>query len=329
MIKKILKNKKTAKKTPSRITNDTVAEHREKILAGGRKHKYPIQYTKHKLVWNTVFISVGILVLAVAGVWAQLYVWQDTGGIAYRITQTLPLPVAMVDGQPVSYGTYLKYYRSTIASLESVDRRGGEDVVNFQKQRSIDQAVKIAYSQKLARELEVTVSEEEVDEVLQRLKRSLSDAAIEAAIRKTFGLSMAEYRQNLRDSILINKVAFEIDSEASEKAETIAAKISAGKTMEEAISDYGQSVRLVNGLTVARDNADSVTELVVKSGLSVGQTSGALRSVSGDAYYIIKLESITDKELTYSYISIPLTEMKKRLEDMKKDDKISYFIKVD
>ena len=43
MLKKTTKGKKKDKRSlPSRITNDTVAEHREKVLAGGRKHKYPI-----------------------------------------------------------------------------------------------------------------------------------------------------------------------------------------------------------------------------------------------------------------------------------------------
>ena len=41
------KNKKQAK-VPPRITNETVAEHREQIIAGGRKFKYPIQYARHR-----------------------------------------------------------------------------------------------------------------------------------------------------------------------------------------------------------------------------------------------------------------------------------------
>ena len=59
-IKKILpRKKKEAEKLPTRITNDTVAEHREKVLAGGRKLKYPLQYTRRKLVRNTILISFG------------------------------------------------------------------------------------------------------------------------------------------------------------------------------------------------------------------------------------------------------------------------------
>ena len=67
------KDKKQPKKLPTRITNDTVAQHREKVLAAGRKHKYPIQYTKRRLVWITMFVSVAILAIFVGLGWAQLY----------------------------------------------------------------------------------------------------------------------------------------------------------------------------------------------------------------------------------------------------------------
>ena len=142
MIKKALKRKsEKSKKVPTRITNDTVAEHREKILAGGRKHKYPIQYTRHRLVWNAIFIGLGTAILMTVFVWVQLYIWRDTGDVAYRITRTIPLPVASIEGATVRYSDYLRYYRSTLASLESVNRLGGDDKVKFQRQQSMDLVV--------------------------------------------------------------------------------------------------------------------------------------------------------------------------------------------
>ena len=37
------KNAPPPPETGGRITNETVAEHRERVLAGGRKFKYPLQ----------------------------------------------------------------------------------------------------------------------------------------------------------------------------------------------------------------------------------------------------------------------------------------------
>ena len=56
-MKKLRRKKRSAEaEQPSRITNETVAEHRERILAGGRRFKYPVQYARHRLVINTIII---------------------------------------------------------------------------------------------------------------------------------------------------------------------------------------------------------------------------------------------------------------------------------
>ena len=78
------KNKKQAK-VPPRITNETVAEHREQIIAGGRKFKYPIQYARHSLVFNAIIIAIlGAFLLLVAG-WVLMYPMQNSSGVAYRL----------------------------------------------------------------------------------------------------------------------------------------------------------------------------------------------------------------------------------------------------
>jgi hypothetical protein len=75
MMKKIFKKKpKQKKELPTRITNDTVAEHREHVLAGGRKLKYPVQYTRSALVRNTIIIS-ALLLMAWSVVFEAAYVY--------------------------------------------------------------------------------------------------------------------------------------------------------------------------------------------------------------------------------------------------------------
>src|SRR3979411_3287894 len=87
----------------SRITNETVAEHRERILAGGRKFKYPHHYPKHPIV----LITLGIVLLSAASFFGfafwQLYGAQNTGDFIYRFTQVLPAPVAKIDNRTVLY----------------------------------------------------------------------------------------------------------------------------------------------------------------------------------------------------------------------------------
>ena len=68
-----LRRDKPEPEAPSRITNETVAEHREQVLAGGRRFKYPRQYARHKLVFNALIIIFVTLILAALIIWWQLY----------------------------------------------------------------------------------------------------------------------------------------------------------------------------------------------------------------------------------------------------------------
>ena len=79
LLSKLPSRKKAQLQEPEgRITNDTLAEHREKVLAGGRKFKYPVQYARHRLVRNTIIISVSALVLLMGLGWYTLYQAQNT-----------------------------------------------------------------------------------------------------------------------------------------------------------------------------------------------------------------------------------------------------------
>jgi hypothetical protein len=46
-----------------RITNETIAVHREEVLRGARKYIYPLQHSKHRIIMLTSWI----LVVAISG----------------------------------------------------------------------------------------------------------------------------------------------------------------------------------------------------------------------------------------------------------------------
>ncbi len=46
-----------------RITNETVATHREEVLSGARKYIYPLQHSKHKVV----IVTTSLFIAAVVG----------------------------------------------------------------------------------------------------------------------------------------------------------------------------------------------------------------------------------------------------------------------
>lgn len=331
MIKKLLRGKrKKIGKLPSRITNDTVAQHRERVLAGGRKHKYPIQYTKHKLVWNAMIVGLAGLALAAVLIYVQLYVWRDTSDLAYRITRIFPLPVASVEGEWVHYSDYLLYNRGNMAVLKGQGQDQVSDKVIYQRQRAMNQAVQDAYVRKLAREKNITVADKQIDEAMARQQKEagLSTESYRSAVQEMLGWSLEEAREGVKVSLLRWYVSQAVDAAAASLATEIEAQVNAGKSLADIGSSFGQQVQFIPELTVPHANKDGgLTEAALK--VVDGKTSGVIRPLGGDGYYFVHVMSRTDTTVTYASLKIPLTVLKENFDKLVAENKVHYFITLD
>ena len=331
MIKKLGKRKRAKKELPVRITNDTVAEHRERVLAGGRRHKYPVQYTKHKLVWNTLIISIIGLLLASAFVYVQLYVWRDGGDVAYRIVKLLPLPVASVDGASVPYSDYLFYQRGNIAVLRQQGQDGDMDRVNFQRQRAMDQAVQDAYVRKLAQEHQIAVSDEQVETEIRRKQEEsgMSEEAYRSTIQDQLNWSLDDVRHGVRASLLRWQVAFAVDDQAAQRVKEIQQRLSEGKKLADIAQELGSdAVQFTASVTVNRGNQDGgVTTAAL--GVDDGKVSDPVKSLAADGYYFVQPISRDDSTVTYSYLKVPLSAFRQAFDKVVADGKITYYIKLE
>lgn len=324
------KDKKQPKKLPTRITNDTVAQHREKVLAAGRKHKYPIQYTKRRLVWITMFVSVAILAIFVGLGWAQLYLWKDTSDIAYRITKILPLPVANIDGENANYSDYLLYHRSSLAVLQAQGQSDQKDKVKFYQNQSINKALEVAYAKRLARENNITVDDNKVQDLIKKQQESskLSQSAYESVVKDNLHWSMDELKIAMKYTLLKQEVSFKIDKTADDLVSTIQNKVKSGKSLKDIADEMGNKVQSVFNLSVSVDNSDGG---LTKSAtlLAKGKISEPLKTLAGDGYYFVTLNSLEDNAVNYSYVKVPLTEFNNRFNYLKNNNKVKYFISID
>jgi hypothetical protein len=323
----------------SRITNETVAEHRERILAGGRRFKYPVQYARHRLVIITIALTIVTLIVIGAVGWWQLYVAQSRSTILYRVTQIIPLPVATVDGQPVRYSEYLMYYNSSIHFLQKSGelQQGDNSQIEFQKRQNLDIAIRNAYAEKLAGELGVVVEPEQLERVNQEhltmANGPISQETYNASTLSLLGWTPEEEQQSTRNQILKNNVAYKIDTEASDKVEKAVPLLSSlqndfAKVANELGGEGKGKVEVARpGMVPLVNNDGGLTEVARK--LSIGQVSPVIRSTTGDGYYFVKLLEKTDTQLSYEYLRIPLTEFDKRLQALKDAGKIHEYIKVD
>ena len=281
-------------------------------------------------VWITMFVSVAILAIFVGLGWAQLYLWKDTSDIAYRITKILPLPVANIDGENANYSDYLLYHRSSLAVLQTQGQSDQKDKVKFYQNQSINKALEVAYAKMLARENNITVDDNKVQDLIKKQQESskLSQSAYESVVKDNLHWSMDELKIAMKYTLLKQEVSFKIDKTADDLVSTIQNKVKSGKSLKDIADEMGNKVQPVFNLSVSTDNSDGG---LTKSAtlLAKGKISEPVKTLAGDGYYFVTLNSLEDNMVNYSYVKVPLTEFNNRFNYLKNNNKVKYFISID
>lgn len=336
---KVFKRKEAS--VASRITTDTVAEHRERILAGGRRFKYPIQYARHKLVINAILISASVLIVAVVVGWWQLYPAQNTSQFIYRITKFIPVPVASIDGQSVLYSDYLMKYLGAVHYLEQKEQLNiksddGKAQIKYTKQQSMQDAIADAYAIKLADEMGLSVANTELQAFMKMLRQSsngeTSEQTYNAVVLDFYGWSPDENAHMTKNKLLRQKVSYAMDSSSLSLAEKLldAVKLSP-------VGDFRTIVTstLQDGLVATYGASGWVPKSNQDGGLAIEAAkltkfsySMIIKSTAGDGYYIVRLLDINDDEVSYDYAKITLTAFDASLKAIIDANKVDTYISI-
>ncbi len=313
---------------------EKVNERREEVLAKGRKFKYPLQYSKHKLVFNTIIIAVVAIVLISVSGWFALYKMQSSADVLYRITGILPLPVAKVDEKDVRFSDYLMIFRSSI-------KPAGQDVdtdelsKEYYKRVALNDAEEYTYALKLAEELGIEVTDEEVTELFNKHRKTdgieRSEESFLKVLQDNFGLSKSEYERMLYLSLVKMKVEEEIDEHAKELAKKIEKMLAEnGGDLTEVAEALGGEVFYedTGGMTDSRRIDGGKTSMALS--LEKGKISKAFVSSNGDGYCFVKLIDKNEEasQVNYASIQIPFREFSKKMEKIREENKIVEYISI-
>ncbi|HVI69666.1 MAG TPA: SurA N-terminal domain-containing protein [Magnetospirillaceae bacterium] len=331
-----------APETGGRITNETVAEHRERVLAGGRKFKYPLQYTTHRILFISIIISILALIIFIAFFVWQLYFAQAYDRFTYGLTRVLPVPVAKVDTELVRYSDYLSELRSAVhylttkeaVNFNSVD---GKRQLDFYKRLALDKAVRNALVAKLASDNKITITAKEVDDFvkhqLESKKLGVTEEDYKRVISDYYDRSFDEYKNAVRQELLHKKVSATLDIESRGKAEWVVQQIASG-------GNFGDLARLVSDDPlskasggdigfVSKDSEDPSGLIAAAQALQLpGHIAGPIEGVDG--FYIIQLIEKRDTgDVRFAKIFISYKLIPQKLAELKAQNKINEFIKVD
>ena len=326
------------KKDTKKSEQEKVEERREEVLSKGRKFKYPPQWTKHRIVVNTILISVIAIALIITSGWLALYKLGMTDDLLFRITEIVPLPVATVDSESVRFSDYLMFYRS---SMTSIERQSGsqfaggsvEELRTEYKRSALSESEDYAYALKLARELDITVTDEEVATEFERHLKTggleRSEAAFIKIIEDNFGLSKSEYERMLYLSLIKAKVEIAINTKATEVASKVESILASSN------NDYNEVVNQLGDQIIYEETGGLVDSKNIDGGrateamkLEPGASSGKFISMNGDGYYFVKLLNKTATEVNFVSIKVPFTEFNKRMNELRASDKVSELIQI-
>jgi parvulin-like peptidyl-prolyl isomerase len=323
-----------------RITNETVAEHREEMLGSARKFIYPLAHSRRSIV----IISSILLVLLIAGfftyIFLALYKFQSSSAFTYRITQVLPFPVAKAGSDYVAYENYLfqlRHYIHYYETQQDVDfdnsDSGRDQLANFRKQ-ALQQVIDAAYVKRLARENNVTVSGSEIDQAVNLLREQnrlgSSDQELSDVLKEFWGWTIADFRRELGSQLLAQKVVAKLDTEATKKAQDALNRVKAGQ-------DFATVAREVSGdiasrpaggeypFVIERNNRDLSPQLVDQLfKLKAGQSSDIINT--GYSLEIVKVLSSDGGKIRAAHISSPFKPIAEYLKPLEKESPTKRYI---
>lgn len=314
-----------------RITNETVAEHREEMLSSARKFIYPLQHSRQRIVKISVALSIVGVIAFLAFVLVSLYKVQSYSTFMYGVTRVLPLPVAKAGGSWVSYESYLfelrhlTHYYETQLATNFEDKDGKAQLQTF-RQRSLQQVIDDAYVKQLARENGIGVSNREVDDAVALLRSQNrlgnSDQEFADVLKEFWNWSVDDFRRALKQQLLAQKVVAKLDTEAADRARQAQARLKGGADFAKLAAELteDQDTRGSGGeysFLIDRGNRDLAPKVVdALYKLKPGQVSDIIDT--GYTLEIVRVNATDNDKLRAAHISFkykPVGEFLKPLKD--------------
>jgi parvulin-like peptidyl-prolyl isomerase len=301
-----------------RITNETVAEHREDVLRGARKYKYPLAHSKHRIV----IISTVLILVAIVGFFIYsslaLYKFQDSSGFIYRVTQVVPFPAAKAGKRYVSYENYLfelRRYEHYYQTQQQVDftSQSGKDQLNSYKPKAMDEVIQAAYVKQLAAQNGVTVTSSDINAELSSLQAQNQSSAQELAdvTSKFFGWSINDLKRELSQELLAQKVSAKLDVAAQTRATNVLKQLRSGAAFATIAEQNSDSLDKTNGgqyadtaITAASTDIPPAVVRQLQT-MKVGDTSGVVQA--GNSLEIVTLLANNDGKMEAAHISFNIT----------------------
>jgi hypothetical protein len=322
-----------------RITNETVAEHREEVLSSARKYIYPLQHSVRRIVSVSAAIFAALLFGFFVYCILALYRFDTASTFSYRVTQVIPFPVARACGQYVSYESYLfelRHYIHYYQTQQKVDFNSdsGRQQLGAFRKVALQSVINDACVKKLAAQHHVSVSSQEINAEINLLRgqnRLGSNSAVfEDVLKEFWGWSLDDFRRELKGQMLSQKVVSALDTDTHNRAQNVLTQIHNGGDFATLAKQYSEDPGTNSsggdyGISISRTNRDLSPQVVDELfKIQAGQTSGIVETPLG--LEILKVGERDSTSVRASHIYFAFKPISKYVGPLEKEHKPQKFI---
>lgn len=322
-----------------RITNETVAEHREELLRGARKYIYPLKHSAHRVVIISTSLVVVGLIIFFSYCLLALYKFNSTSTFIYRITQVIPFPVAKAGPHFIAYENYLfelrhyVHYYQTQQKVDFGSTAGKQQLAAF-RQKALTMVVDDAYVKELAAQHHISVSDQELDDEI-RIVRSQNrlgsnDQVFADVLKEFWGWSLSDFKRELRQQLLTEKVVSTLDTATQQRANQVYAQVQSGvdfASLAKANSDDPTTAPNGGdyGFVIDKSDRDLPPQVIDELfRLKAGQTSGIINT--GTSLEILQVKSNDGTKVTAAHIVFNFKPINTYIAPLQAKEKPDYFI---
>jgi parvulin-like peptidyl-prolyl isomerase len=322
-----------------RITNETVAEHREEVLSSARKYIYPLQHSAHRVV----IISIALIIAVIVGFFTYcllaLYNFQSSSTFIYRVTQVIPFPVAKSGSRFVAYENYLfelRHYIHYYQTQQRVDfdsESGKQQLAEFRK-RAMERVVDYAYVKQLADQHDISVTNQELEDAIRLVREQnrlgSNDQVFEDVLKEFWGWSVNDFKRELRQQMLAQKVVSTLDTETHEQAKQVYERLQRGEDFAALAKEFSDDVTTRDnsgdyGLTISQSDRDLPAQVIdALFSLKVGETSQIINTGAG--LEIIRLKELDGNKVRAAHIAFAFKHINTYIDPLKDKEKPRQFI---
>ena len=324
-----------------RITNETVAEHREEVLSSARKYIYGLPHSERKVVAISSSLLIAAVVVFLLYCGLALYRFQSTGGFIYDVSRVIPFPVAKAGPSWVSYESYLFELRRNLHYYEVQQKINFDDPKNKPalaryKQQAMQRVTDDAYTKRLAAQNHVSVSDQEVNNEVALLKRQnrlgSNNKVFDTVLSEFWGWNEDDFKRELRQQMLAQKVVAKLDSATNTRAQSALLALKNGK-------DFGQLAGEVSEDPATKGNGGQYGGLIDSSNreippqvvdalfkLQPGQISDVINT--GYSLEIVKLLDKQGDKVHAAHIQFNFQDIHVYLNPVEQKQPTHHFIKV-